>query len=197
MLSTIKHKITKLMKYIFRHRKYILLLWWFFLFVIWYWFLFYKALFSYQFQSFFLLYPVVWYIVYFIIVSLRWLTFIPMTTILVIMIPFPNHWILLALTLLGTLITSTIIYYFSQALDIDAHFEKKYPRMIHRLHRAFERYEFPIIVWWSLLPFTPTDLICYIAGTLQVNIHKMLLGVLVGETIICSLYIWWVYSLLS
>jgi uncharacterized membrane protein YdjX (TVP38/TMEM64 family) len=69
--------------------------------------------------------------------------------------------------------------------------------MIKKLHRAFEKYEFPIIVWWSLLPFTPTDLICYIAGTLKVNIHKMLLGVLVGETIICSVYIWWVHSLLS
>lgn len=192
-----KRHLTSFMKSIFRHRKYMLLAWWLFLLVIGYWFLFYSEVFSANFQGFFLLYPVLWYVLYFILISLRGLTFIPLTSILLIMIPFTNHRLLLTITLLGTIITSCIIYYFSQALEIDEYFEKKHPRTIKKLHRAFEKYEFPIIVWWSLFPFTPTDLICYIAGSLKVNIHKMLLGIMVGEGIICAVYIWWINSLLS
>lgn len=192
-----KKQITTIMKWIFLHRKYILILWWFFLLILWYLFIFYKDLYFHSFQSFFLLYPLLWYVIYFIIVSLRWLTFIPLTTLLIVMIPFTNHWILLIVTLVGTLITSYLIYRFSAALDIDDYFERKHPRAIKRLRRWFEKYEFPIIVWRSLFPFTPTDLICYIAGTLKVNVHKMLLGVLIGETVICGFYIWGIHSLIS
>ena len=185
------------MKWIFLHRKYILILWWFFLLFLGYWFIFYKDIYIQSFQSFFLLYPILGYLLYFIIVSLRWLTFIPLTTLLLVMIPFTNHWVLLVITLFGTLITSYMIYRFSEALDIDDYFEKKYPRVIKKLRHWFEKYEFPIIVWRSLFPFTPTDLICYIAWTLKVNVHKMLLGVLVGEAIICAIYIWGINSLIS
>lgn len=192
-----KRKVTDLMKRVFQHRKYILIVWWIFLLFLWYAFLFYKNTVFQWFQSFFLVYPIVWYILYFLIVSLRWLTFIPLTTILLVMVPFTNHWVLLIVTLLWTLITSFMIYRFSEALDIDDYFENKYPRAIKKLRRWFEKYEFPIIVWRSIFPFTPTDLICYIAWTLKVNVHKMLLGVLVGETIICAIYIWGINSLIS
>ena len=185
------------MKWIFQHRKYILIVWWVFLLFLWYTFIFYKNTVFQWFQSFFLIYPVIWYIAYFIIVSLRGLTFIPLTTILLVMVPFTNHWILLLVTLLWTVITSFMIYRFSEALDIDDYFENKYPRAIKKLRRWFEKYEFPIIVWRSVFPFTPTDLICYIAWTLKVNVHKMLLWVLVGETIICAIYIWGINSLIS
>jgi len=35
----------------------------------------------------------------------------------------------------------------------------------------------------------PTDLICYVCGSLRVDIRKLLLGVLVGEGAICAIYI--------
>ena len=123
-----------MMKWIFLHRKYILLAWGVFLLVLLYGYVFHKAiLFSYL-QSFFV-YPLLGYLIYFVIISLRGLTFIPLTAILVVMVPFTNHWVLLLVTLVGTLITSYIIYRFSQALDIDTYFEKKYPRMIKQMRR--------------------------------------------------------------
>jgi uncharacterized membrane protein YdjX (TVP38/TMEM64 family) len=191
-----KHTITWIMKYIFRHRKYVLIAWGMVLVLIGYGFLFYRDSLVSEFTGFFLLYPIIWYTLYFVIVSLRGLTFIPLTTILLIAIPFTNHVVLLILTLVGTLITSYIIYRFSEALDIDDYFEKKHPRAINTLRKGFEKYEFPIIFWWSLLPFTPTDLICYVAGTLKINISKMLLGIFAWEVIICILYIWGIKSLI-
>jgi len=62
------------------------------------------------------------------------------------MVPFTNHRILLVTTIVGTLITSYIIYRFSEALDVDDHFEKKYPRMIKKLRHGFNKYEYPIII---------------------------------------------------
>ena len=185
-----RRRLTGIMKRIFLHRKYILILWGIILFVLWYCFVFYKSSVSALFHTFFVWLPLLWYFLYFVVVSLRGLTFIPLTTLLLVMVPFTNHWILLWVTLLWTLITSYIIYHFSQALQVDDYFEKKYPRAIKKLRKWFEKYEFPIIVLWSVLPFTPTDLICYIAGTLWVNVRKMLLGVLIWELIICTVYIW-------
>ncbi len=190
-----KSPIVKAMKRIFHHRKYILLTWWIFLLVIAYAFIFYKEQLFAWFESLFV-YPLIGYLVYFIIVSLRGITFIPLTTILLVMVPFTNNRILLATTIVGTLITSYIIYRFSEALDIDDYFEKKYPRMIKKIRYGFNKYEYPIIIWRSLFPFTPTDLICYIAGTLEVDIRKMLIWVAIGETVICSVYIRWINSLI-
>ncbi len=191
-----KSPIVKVMKRIFTNRKYILLVRGIFLIAVAYGFLFYKDQLFGVFETLFI-WPVLGYLVYFVIVSLRGITFIPLTTILLVMVPFTNHRILLVTTIVGTLITSYIIYRFSEALDIDDYFEKKYPRMIKKIRHGFNKYEYPIIIWRSLFPFTPTDLICYIAGTLEVDIRKMLIGVAIGETIICAFYIRGIQSLIG
>jgi len=55
----------------------------------------------------------------------------------------------------------------------------------------------PIVIGWSFFPLAPTDLICYVCGSLGVGVPKMLLGILVGEGIICALYIFLGRQLLS
>jgi uncharacterized membrane protein YdjX (TVP38/TMEM64 family) len=57
------------------------------------------------------------------------------------------------------------------------------------LTSLLERYELPIIIGWSFFPLVPTDLICYVCGTLRVNFWKCLLGVTIGESAICAAYI--------
>lgn len=99
--------------------------------------------------------------------------------------------------MVGTLITSYLIYYFSQALQLDDYFERNHKRSIAMIRKWLVRYELPVIIVWGMLPFTPTDLICYIAGTLNINIRKMLLGVLIGEWLVCIAYIWWIQSIFS
>lgn len=185
------------MKRVFKNRKYIIGIWILLLFCFGYAFVFFKDTLSLWFTQLFLIYPIIWYFVYLLFVSIRGLTFIPLITILLVMVPFTNHWALLITTLVWTLITSYIIYRFSEVLEIDDYFERKHPRAIKALHRGFEKYELPIIIVRSLLPFTPTDLICYIAGTLQVNVRKMLLWLLIGEVIICSFYIWGIKTIIS
>jgi uncharacterized membrane protein YdjX (TVP38/TMEM64 family) len=36
---------------------------------------------------------------------------------------------------------------------------------------------------------TPTDLICYVCGTLNVKLTTFLLGILIGEGSICMIYV--------
>ena len=62
---------------------------------------------------------------------------------------------------------------------------------------ALEKNELPIIIAWSAFPLLPTDLICYICGTLEVGLKKMLLGVLIGEGITCAVYIFFGHQLLN
>jgi uncharacterized membrane protein YdjX (TVP38/TMEM64 family) len=89
----------------------------------------------------------------------------------------------------GVLFSSLSIYYFSDYLNFDVYFEKRYKNQIERLKNFLSKNEFPIVAAWSFMPFLPTDLICYVCGTLEVDIKKFLLGVMVGEGISCALYI--------
>jgi uncharacterized membrane protein YdjX (TVP38/TMEM64 family) len=129
-----KKQIVGVMKWIFMHRKYVLRAWGLFLVVLAYSYFFHKAFLFTTFESFFV-YPLAGYLIYFVVVSLRGLTFIPLTTFLFVMLPFTDPWILFVLTMIGTLITSYIIYRFSQALSIDTYFQDTYPRMIKKLRR--------------------------------------------------------------
>ena len=53
------------------------------------------------------------------------------------------------------------------------------------------------MIGWSFFPLAPTDLICYVCGSLGVGVRKMLLGILIGEGTICALYIFLGRQLLS
>ena len=35
---------------------------------------------------------------------------------------------------------------------------------------------------WAACPFVPTDLICYVAGTLRMNFTRFMLGLALGKT---------------
>ncbi len=189
--------ITLLLKQIFYHR--ILIMIWriIMLVILWVCFILYQQQVIHGFYLLFTALPLLWYTCYFIFVSLRWLTFIPLTTILLAVAPFTNHRLLWILTMAGTLITSYLIYYFSQALQLDDYFERTHKRSIAMIRKWLVQYELPVIIMRSMLPFTPTDLICYIAGTLNINIRKMLLGVFIGEWLVCIAYIWWIQSIFS
>jgi membrane protein YqaA with SNARE-associated domain len=42
---------------------------------------------------------------------------------------------------------------------------------------------------WSFFPFAPTDLVCYVCGTLKIDVKKCLFGVTLGEGAICAVYV--------
>lgn len=127
--------------------------------------------------------------VYLLFLSLLGLTFIPST-------PFAIGGVLLfspemayLLNLVGILTSSTIVYSFARFLGLGTAFETRYPRKVEKVKEALDRKELPIIVAWSFFPVVPTDLIIYVASTLNVPLWKCLLGVLLGEGTLNAFYI--------
>lgn len=129
------------------------------------------------------------YWIYFTLGSLRGFTLIPVTYLMMLGLLFIPLKPLFFLTIAGVMVTSTIIYYFAELLHLSDYFERKYPKQISKLRSVVEKNELPIVTLWSMLPFTPTDIICYVCGSLEIDIKKFLLGVLIGESITCWIYI--------
>jgi uncharacterized membrane protein YdjX (TVP38/TMEM64 family) len=57
------------------------------------------------------------------------------------------------------------------------------------LRALLARRELPIVITWSFFPFAPTDLVCYVCGTLKIDVRKCLFGVTLGEGAICAVYV--------
>jgi uncharacterized membrane protein YdjX (TVP38/TMEM64 family) len=126
---------------------------------------------------------------YLVIGAFRVFTLVPATFPLLVAMPFFDPWVLLALTLPCIAISSSIAYLFAEVLHIDEVFERKYPKQIRRLKDLLQRYQLPIIIGWSFMLFLPTDLICYVCGSLKINFKKFLFGVVVGEGTVYAIYI--------
>jgi len=126
---------------------------------------------------------------YLVIGSFRAFTLVPATFPLLIAMPFFDPWVLLALTLPCIAISSSICYLFAEALHMDELFERKYPKQIRQLKDLLHSYQLPIIIGWSFMLFLPTDLICYVCGSLKINFKKFLFGVVVGEGAVYAIYI--------
>jgi uncharacterized membrane protein YdjX (TVP38/TMEM64 family) len=129
-------------------------------------------------------------ILYVVLGSLRALTLVPATFLLLIAMPFFPPLLLFLLTLPGIAASSSICYFFAKTLRMDELFERRYPRQIKKLTSALERHPMTIIIGWSFLLFLPTDLICYVCGSLRINYFKFIIGVLIGEGAVYAIYIW-------
>ena len=128
-------------------------------------------------------------LVYLVLGSLRGFTLVPATSLVLIGIVFFPPWPLFALTLVGILVSSTSIYYFSEALHLEELLEARHAGKLDRIRGLLDRYGLPVIVVWAFFPLAPTDLVCYLAGVLRIRIGVLLVGVAIGEGAICALYI--------
>jgi uncharacterized membrane protein YdjX (TVP38/TMEM64 family) len=129
-------------------------------------------------------------LVYLLLGAVRAFTLIPSTYLVIAALPFLPPLLLFVLTLIGILISSAIIYLFSESLRLQERFEQgKHQARVTRLRAVLEKHELPIIIGWSFFPLAPTDLICYLCGVLRINFPKFLLGILLGEGTICAIYI--------
>ncbi len=45
------------------------------------------------------------------------------------------------------------------------------------------------VLVWSFFPLVPTDLICYVAGIVKMPFKYLLIGVVVGESILVYCYV--------
>ena len=178
-------------------KKYIYIIWIFFILGALYLNFFQPVFFQNQLKSAFGLSAFFGYALFLILGSLRGFTLIPLTYIIILGVLFFNPVPLFILTIAGMLISSISIYYFSEFMHLDSFFEKKYPKQITQLKTAFSKNELPIIIIWSAAPFLPTDLICYLAGSLRIDLRKFVFGILIGEGFTSGLYIFFGHQLTS
>jgi uncharacterized membrane protein YdjX (TVP38/TMEM64 family) len=128
--------------------------------------------------------------VYLLILSLLGLTFIPSTPFAIAGVLLFSPGLAYLLNLLGIITSSTIVYHFARYLGLGAAFESRYPKQTHKVQEALHHKELPIIVGWSFFPAVPTDLMIYVASTLNIPLWKCLLGVLIGEGILNAFYLY-------
>ncbi|HJU42298.1 MAG TPA: VTT domain-containing protein [Vicinamibacterales bacterium] len=129
-------------------------------------------------------------IVYILLGSFRAFTLVPATFLLLIGLPFFAPFYLLVITMITVVVSSSIVYFFAEALHMDEYFETHHPKQIQKLKRLLTKYQLPIIIGWSFMMFLPTDLICYVCGTLRINFTKFIVGVIVGEGSVYAIYIY-------
>jgi uncharacterized membrane protein YdjX (TVP38/TMEM64 family) len=129
-------------------------------------------------------------ILYVVLGALRGFTFVPATFLLFIAMPFFPPTLLLLLTLPGIVISSSLCYFFADALQISEPFERRYPKHIATLQRLLRRHTLAISIGWSFMLFLPTDLLCYVAGTLRASYARFITGVLIGEGTVYAIYIY-------
>jgi uncharacterized membrane protein YdjX (TVP38/TMEM64 family) len=134
--------------------------------------------------------PLFWRsVVYLLLACVRGFTLIPSTYLVVAALAFFPPVPLMALTLLGILVSSACIYLFSESLRFDEYFERTHKDSVARLKHFLQRNELPVIIGWSFFPLVPTDVICYVCGALGIDFRKFLVGICVGEGAICAIYI--------
>jgi uncharacterized membrane protein YdjX (TVP38/TMEM64 family) len=133
---------------------------------------------------------VVWgYGLYLLLGCVRGFTLIPSANLVLVAVllipPIP----LFVLTLVGILVSSASIYWFSEALHLDEYFETRHAPRLAKMKDILQKNEMPIIIGWSFFPLAPTDAICYLCGVMKVNFLKFIVGILIGEGTICGIYI--------
>ncbi len=129
-------------------------------------------------------------LLFLIAVCLRGFTFIPATLFIIAGFFFFNLHNLFTLIMIGALVSSTLVYRFAWSMHLGESFQYKHKESIHKIKRLLDKNELLIIILFSFSPFLPTDVICYVCGSLHVNYKKFIFGIFIGEGIASGLYIY-------
>jgi uncharacterized membrane protein YdjX (TVP38/TMEM64 family) len=123
---------------------------------------------------------------------LRGLTLLPSTPLVIAgTLLFPQQpWLVLAVSIFGILVSSTMIYWFSDLLGISDFFEKRKPEHVRKIRARLEHPTGILFVFlWAFFPLVPTDAVCYVAGSTRMFFPKFIAAIFLGELILCCIYI--------
>ena len=140
------------------------------------------------------------WVVYLVLSILRGVTLLPSTPLVLAgTLLYPDQpFAVLLVSMTGILLSSTMIYFFSDYLGFSDYFENHKPDLSHRIKAKLEH---PLgavfIAAWAFFPLVPTDLVCYLAGTTKMKFWKFIVAVFVGELILCVCYIFFGGSLIK
>ena len=132
------------------------------------------------------------WLVYLVLSALRGISLLPSTPLVIAgTMLFPAQPIaVLGVSIAGIVISSTMIYHFSEYLGFSDFFEGRNPKLMHRIKTKLEHpLGFLFVAAWAFFPLVPTDLVCYVAGTTKMNYWKFIFAIVAGEITLCSIYI--------
>lgn len=132
-------------------------------------------------------------ITYAVMFVLRPFTMLPGATFVIVgTIIFPTSLeVILILSICCELISSSIIYFFSDFMGFDEYFQKKYPKKMNYIKGKMEsKSGFGFMLLWCSTPFVPSDLVFYLAGSLHINYKKFILAVFLGHIVLYSIYVY-------
>lgn len=141
----------------------------------------------------------IWF-VYILMSTFRGFTLLPSTPLVIAgTLLFPERpLVVLLVCLIGIGASSTMIYLFSDRLGFHEYFEKHKPQLTHNIRAKLEHpLGMMFVALWAFFPLVPTDLVCYVAGTTEMNYWKFISAIIAGEAILCSVYIFFGGSLVQ
>ena len=195
--TKIKEQVPKIIKKI-KFRKNTFYLWIFFILIISVLFILKKDLFNINFLNLFIKnYRFLAILLYIILLTIIGVTLIPTTPFAIAGLLFFSPLETFIYNLIAIVGAMTIIYYFSQYVGLDKLLERKYPKQIIKLKKILKNKMIFIIVLWSFMPFVATDLIIYVASSLDIKYRKCFFGVLIGEGLLNFLYIFASHSIIG
>ena len=132
------------------------------------------------------------WVVYLLMSALRGISLLPSTPLVLAgTILFPQQpFSVLAVSLAGVVISSSMIFLFSEHLGLSDYFSSHKPELSERIRQKLDRPSGLVFTAaWAFFPLVPTDLVCYLAGTAKMNYLKFIFAIFVGESILCTFYI--------
>jgi uncharacterized membrane protein YdjX (TVP38/TMEM64 family) len=95
----------------------------------------------------------------------------------------------LLISMLSLACSTSFFYYVAGSMGWHQYFEEKYPKQMQRIKGWMEG---PRVVWlvlfWSFIPITPTDLLAYVAGIVPIRFRTLITGVLFGQLPLMIIY---------
>ena len=129
-------------------------------------------------------------IAYLIFSCLRAFTLIPnVTAVLVGTLIIHNPWVLLITSLIGLIVSSSLIYFFGEDTGLDKILMKKSPGKINKIKQGLERFGDPIVFAWGFLPIVPSDLLSFVLGITRYSYWKFVLYYTISHIVTYSVII--------
>lgn len=103
---------------------------------------------------------------------------------------FPDNLpLVFTISMLGIMGTAILLYYASSYLEFDKLFGEKHSGKFDTITEKINKHGFWIVLGWAFFPLVPTDLICYVAGTIKMNFKKYFLAIFIGEAVLVYFYL--------
>ncbi len=129
-------------------------------------------------------------IVYILVSFIRGLVLLPslpLVLVWVLFFPMSPHMVFI-ISMTGIIFSSILIYRFSGLMGFDDVFaEHNHSKKVKNI---IEKYWFYAILFWSFAPIVPTDLICYVAGTVQYHFWRFILALTIWEWLIVGIIVY-------